>query len=286
MGRVQKRSRVTSSSTHPSRMSGCDLGRSRVRRVEPRVCSAQWCPGAGPEHRYPRRAIPRAEPGPGVGWTRTCEIVAVDGAGRSSSGARCRPGSTRTAPSGASDLAPSGRRTSDHPVVPVLRAPWLLEWLYVVAVPRTRTGTERLAGDLARIGAVAAGRGVAVNQRADAVGEPRRRVGCTGLGRPAGQWQCVRYLEAGGGFLVWGTGSGSPEVEKYARRAGRTIPVAVLQRVQPQPSSCRRSSSMPKWCAISCTTVTATSSTTSSSARRSRRSGSRKMVIRSGSTPA
>ena len=33
---------------------------------------------------------------------------------------------------------------------------------------------------------------------------------------------------------------------------------------QPQPSSCRVSSSMPKWCAISWTTVTATSCTTSS----------------------
>lgn len=89
---------------------------------------------------------------------------------------------------------------------------------------------------------------------------------------------CVRYLETGDGFLVWGTGSGStqdpdwfrnlrkaeyadiqmhtkrfrarpnelvgperdaiwrnlvlaeaPEVDKYARRAGRTIPVAVLE---------------------------------------------------------
>jgi deazaflavin-dependent oxidoreductase (nitroreductase family) len=89
---------------------------------------------------------------------------------------------------------------------------------------------------------------------------------------------CVRYLEAPGGFVVWGTGSGSqrdpdwfrnlrkaevadvqvmarhlrvrprelvgaereviwndvviaqaPDVAKYARKAGRTIPVAVLQ---------------------------------------------------------
>lgn len=91
---------------------------------------------------------------------------------------------------------------------------------------------------------------------------------------------CVRYLDTAQGFIVWGTGSGSPddpdwfrnlrtakvaevqmrarrlqvqarvleggereamwkdivlarapEVEKYARRAGRTIPVAVLQPV-------------------------------------------------------
>ena len=102
---------------------------------------------------------------------------------------------------------------------------------------------------------------------------PGRR---TGLPRST----CVRYLETGGGLLVWGTGSGSPqdpdwfcnlrasptadvqlrsvhlavrprellgaardavwrdtvlaqapEVEKYARRAGRTIPVAVLERL-------------------------------------------------------
>jgi len=91
---------------------------------------------------------------------------------------------------------------------------------------------------------------------------------------------CVRYLEADGGLLVWGTGSGSPqdpdwfrnlraaptagvqlraehatarprellgeerdtvwrdtvlaqapEVAKFARKAGRTIPVAVLERL-------------------------------------------------------
>jgi len=91
---------------------------------------------------------------------------------------------------------------------------------------------------------------------------------------------CVRYLDTDDGFVVWGTGSGSPsdpdwfrnlraakvadvqvrarrlqvrprellgderdvmwndvvlaqipEVEKYARRAGRTIPVAVLEPV-------------------------------------------------------
>ncbi len=89
---------------------------------------------------------------------------------------------------------------------------------------------------------------------------------------------CVRYLDVDGGYLVWGTGSGSPrdpdwfcnlravevadvqirstriqarprelvgeqrdamwndvvlaqapEVAKYARRAGRTIPVAILE---------------------------------------------------------
>ena len=102
---------------------------------------------------------------------------------------------------------------------------------------------------------------------------PGRR---TGLPRST----CVRYLDTGNGFVVWGTGSGSPsdpdwfrnlraaqvadvqvrarrlrvrprellgderdamwndvvlaqipEVKKYARRAGRTIPVAILEPV-------------------------------------------------------
>jgi deazaflavin-dependent oxidoreductase (nitroreductase family) len=102
---------------------------------------------------------------------------------------------------------------------------------------------------------------------------PGRR---TGLPRST----CVRYLETDEGYVVWGTGSGSPrdpdwfrnlrraevadvqvraahltahprelvgaerdamwndvvlaeapEVEKFARRAGRTIPIAVLQPV-------------------------------------------------------
>ncbi len=104
---------------------------------------------------------------------------------------------------------------------------------------------------------------------------PGRR---TGLPRST----CVRYLDAADGFLVWGTGSGSPqdpdwfrnlrhvdvadvqvraervrvrprellgverdamwndvvlaaapEVAKFARKAGRTIPVAILEVVEP-----------------------------------------------------
>ena len=55
---------------------------------------------------------------------------------------------------------------------------------------------------------------------------------------------CVRYLDSDDGFIVWGTGSGSPrdpdwfrnlrapEVAKYARRAGRAIPVAVLEPIE------------------------------------------------------
>jgi deazaflavin-dependent oxidoreductase (nitroreductase family) len=95
---------------------------------------------------------------------------------------------------------------------------------------------------------------------------------------------CVRYLDTGEGFLVWGTGSGAPrdpdwfrnlrkaqladvqvgaktlrvrprelvaeerdkawndivlaqapEVEKYAERAGRTIPVALLAPAEASP---------------------------------------------------
>ena len=55
---------------------------------------------------------------------------------------------------------------------------------------------------------------------------------------------------------------------------------------QPQPRSCSRCSPMPKWWAISCTTVTATSATTSSRLAHIRRVGPRNTVIRSGSEPA
>ena len=51
---------------------------------------------------------------------------------------------------------------------------------------------------------------------------------------------------------------------------------------QPQPSSVRRWSSMPKWWATSCTTVMVTCSTTSSSVRHMAQIGRRKMVMRSG----
>src|ERR1044072_2342008 len=49
--------------------------------------------------------------------------------------------------------------------------------------------------------------------------------------------------------------------------AGDTVglPRGIPGRLQPPPSSCRRSSSMPKWWAISWITVMATSSTTSDS---------------------
>ncbi len=45
--------------------------------------------------------------------------------------------------------------------------------------------------------------------------------------------------------------------------------------LQPQPNSCSRPSSMPKWCAISWITVIATSSTTSASVSHMSSSGSR-----------
>ena len=56
-----------------------------------------------------------------------------------------------------------------------------------------------------------------------------------------------------------------PKLLRYADRV----------RAQPQPSRCRVSSSIPKWCATSCTTVTATSSTTSSSSTQTSRIASR-----------
>ena len=51
---------------------------------------------------------------------------------------------------------------------------------------------------------------------------------------------------------------------------------------QPQPSSWRRRSSMPKWWATSWTTVMVTCSTTCSSVAHSSQMFSRKMVMRSG----
>ena len=61
---------------------------------------------------------------------------------------------------------------------------------------------------------------------------------------------CVRFLDSADGLVVWGTASGSardpdwfrnvlvqvPGVEKYARRAGRTIPVAILEPVDGGPT--------------------------------------------------
>ena len=51
---------------------------------------------------------------------------------------------------------------------------------------------------------------------------------------------------------------------------------------QPQPHACSRSSSMPKWWAISCTTVIRTSSISSSTSRHMRTRGPWKIRIRSG----
>ena len=57
----------------------------------------------------------------------------------------------------------------------------------------------------------------------------------------------------------------TPEVGSRATAVDQRRNRLTVRPAQPQPSSCRRSSSMPKWWAISCTTVIATSSTTSSS---------------------
>ena len=58
-------------------------------------------------------------------------------------------------------LVPAGRRTTITQSFTVLRAPpRLLEWVYVRLIPGHQDRDARLAEDLARIGAVAAGRSV------------------------------------------------------------------------------------------------------------------------------
>ena len=80
----------------------------------------------------------------------------------------------------------------------------------------------------------------------------------------------VLRRDAGGlGAGVVGHGRAGARRRHGGRRPGLT------GRRQPQPSRCRVSSSIPKWCATSCTTVTATSSTTSSSSAHTSRIASR-----------
>ena len=74
-------------------------------------------------------------------------------------------------------------------------------------------------------------------------------------------WCCVRRRAAGS----WRTGTRPSRWPRTyrGRRAGLTG--CIPWRVSPQPSRCRLASSIPKWWATSCTTVTAISSTSSSS---------------------
>ena len=79
--------------------------------------------------------------------------------------------------------------------------------------------------------------------------------------RPRGSgWELVAWRAAVPGGLP-----SSDDVTGCHVRIFRAIARKVHARPYPQPRRCRVSSSMPKWCAISCTTVTATSSRSSSS---------------------
>ena len=70
------------------------------------------------------------------------------------------------------------------------------------------------------------------------------------------------------------------------RGRGRGVRAGVLARVRRSRGRAAGASSMPKWWAISCTTVIRTSSTSSSSVSHMSSSGPRKMKIRSGSCTA
>lgn len=158
MGRVQKSSLVTVVVDAPVE----DVWRvvSDVRRTgewSHECRSVQWLAGAdaaAPGARF--RGRNRAG---WVRWTRTCEIVAVD-----------EPAELvwRTVPSWVfpdstewrMSLVPEGRRTTITQSFTVLSAPGLLDPVYAWLIPGHRDRDARLAGDLSRIGAVAAGRSV------------------------------------------------------------------------------------------------------------------------------
>jgi uncharacterized protein YndB with AHSA1/START domain len=90
-------------------------------------------------------------------WSRSCEIVAVD---------EPREIVWRTVPSWRFPdstqwrvaLQPTDRGTRITQTFHVLRAPWLLDRLYAWLIPAHQDRDQRLAADLARIGAVARGR--------------------------------------------------------------------------------------------------------------------------------
>ncbi len=77
----------------------------------------------------------------------------------------------------------------------------------------------------------------------------------------------------GGGWVAGGWRCRCPSSSEFAMWRGW---VAVRRScAYPQPRAWSRSSSIPKWCAISCTTVTATSSRTSSASAQTRNVGLR-----------
>ncbi len=91
-----------------------------------------------------------------VRWTRTCEIVAVD----APSELVWRTVPTRPYPDSTEwriRLAPEGRGTRIMQSFLQVRTPGLLDPVYALVIPDHRDRDARLAGDLARIGVLAAG---------------------------------------------------------------------------------------------------------------------------------
>lgn len=94
-----------------------------------------------------------------VRWSRTCEIVAVD----EPTELAWHTVPTWRYPDSTEwriRLTPQGRRTAIIQSFTVLRAPRLLDLVYAWLIPAHQDRDARLADDLARIGAVAAGRTV------------------------------------------------------------------------------------------------------------------------------
>jgi len=94
-----------------------------------------------------------------VRWTRTCEVVAVD----PPSELAWRTVPTRLYPDSTEwriRLAPEGSGTRITQSFRQVRTPRLLDPVYALLIPGHQDRDARLADDLARIGAVAAGRGV------------------------------------------------------------------------------------------------------------------------------
>lgn len=158
MGRVQKSSCVTVVVDAPV----ADVWRvvSDVRRTgewSHECRSVQWMGGAvaaAPGVRFRGRNRSRW-----VRWTRTCEVVAVD----EPTELVWRTVPTWRYPDSTEwriSLVPEGLRTTITQTFTVLRAPRLLEPVYAWLIPAHQDRDARLADDLSRIGAVAAGRSV------------------------------------------------------------------------------------------------------------------------------